>query len=166
MPNQAMRYVKYGVIALTLTGASIALIFFWPAQFHGVDYKLPGSDIQIGIELKPMNPIFAEYERRLVVKRAGVTQITQDIFPDTGGYLRTNVYQLKRNEFVVKGFFDEWIVRTSPLSVVLSTETIGEAAFMEREAGFLGAFDVAPDRNWRFIPKKERAEQTVVPKGG
>lgn len=161
-----MRYAKYGVIAALSLAGAIALTLLRTAQFHGADFKLPGSEIQIRIELKPMHPILSEYERRLVVKKSGVTQVTHDMFPDTGGYSRTNVYQLKRNEFLVKGFFDEWRVRTSPLSVERSTAAVGEAARLEREAGFLGAFDDAPDRTWRFIPKKERAEQTLIPNGG
>jgi hypothetical protein len=84
----------------------------------------------------------------------------QRMFVDTGGYTRTNLYSMSDGNFLVKGFFDAWLIYAKALEIKEIDNTNNPRAH------FIGAFDWTNDREWPFIPVSERAEQTLTPSGG
>ncbi|SRR6266566_1335499 len=153
------RFIKYSLLGAVFgLGVAALFILLWPAPTYRASYSVAGTNVEVAIELKPMHPYLAEYERTLIL--AGSTkQKEQKMFPDTGGYLRTNVYSLGDGRFLIKGFFDEWLVQTQPLQINESLQT------NQPRGIFIGAFDDI-DHKWRFIPAAERTEQPVIPSGG
>jgi hypothetical protein len=167
------RFLKYGLLTVALgLGGLVMAILLWPAAMmhawfavlvllaptYRTGYPLPETNVEVAIELKPMHPWLSEYERTLVLT-SPTKREEQKMFPDTGGYLRTNLYSLGGGRFLVKGFFDEWLVQAQPLQM----KELPQAT--QRGATYIGAFDEI-DRRWRFIPADEQSEKPLVPGGG
>ena len=166
-------------LKISLLGGAIALgglalfVLLWPvpafravlalhvllAPNYRAAYSVPATNVEVAVELKPTHPFLAEYERTLILANP-VNRQEQKMFPDTGGYLRTNLYSLGGGRFLVKGFFDEWLVQTQPLQINESSQTT------QPGGTFIGAFDDTGDGRWRFIPAAERIEQPLVARGG
>src|SRR5258708_5713365 len=128
------RFLKYGVLSVVFVfGVLVLVVLLWPAPKYRAGYAVPGTDVELVIELKPMHPFLAEYERTLIVLRSSERE-ERKMFPDTGGYLRTNVYSVEGGRLLVKGFFDEWLVQTDPLQ-------IDKPSNRTRRGTFIGAFD-------------------------
>jgi hypothetical protein len=137
----------------------VLFVLLWPVSPYRAGYSVPATNVEVAIELKPTHPFLAEYERTLILASRTKRQ-EQKMFPDTGGYLRTNLYSLEGGRFLVKGFFDEWLVQTQPLQINESSQS------MPPGGTFIGAFDDTGDGRWRFIPAAERIEQPLVARGG
>ena len=169
------RFLKYSLLTVALgLGGLVMAILLWPTAMmraglallvllaptptYRTGYSLPGTNVEVAIELKPTHPWLSEYERTLVLT-SPTKREEQKMFPDTGGYLRTNLYGLGGGRFLVKGFFDEWVVQTQPLQMKEVSQTT------QRGGTYIGAFDEV-DRRWRFIPAAEQNEKPLVPGGG
>jgi hypothetical protein len=117
---------------------------------------LPGSDARLWVELKPTHPFLAEYDRTLTVTR-GASEARQALFPDTGGYGRLNIYVQSPEVTIVKGPFEELLVRVDTLRIEKLTTPF------PAPGKYVAAFDKASEGTWRFIPASEENE---VPVGG
>lgn len=85
------------------------------------------------------------------------------MFPDTGGYVRTQLYRMKDGTFLVSGFFDAFIVDPSRHRIVAYPE------LPEHPGVYLRAFDDrGPDdsREWTFSDASQSPEQALVAQGG
>jgi hypothetical protein len=52
----------------------------------------------------------AEYDRRLILRQNGKEVAQQELFPDTGGYSSTNLYKCSSKLYMIKGYFDMWVI--------------------------------------------------------
>jgi hypothetical protein len=157
------KYLFYTIASLVVLLAGLVMFtLFGPMDNYvlSTSYRFPGTELKLSVELKPIHRFLAEFERKLVLSGSKQQRIEQPMFVDSGGYTRTNLYAMPDGSFLVKGFFDGWLIQTKPVKIV----EVEEAANLR--ATFLGAFDWTSDREWRFIPAAERAEQTLVPHGG
>src|SRR5262249_41956323 len=55
---------------------------------------VPGSSVVIAIERVSPHAVLAEYDRTVTIEINGRPAARQTLFPDSGGYSRTNLYRL------------------------------------------------------------------------
>jgi hypothetical protein len=157
------KYLFYAIAGLVLFLVGLVMYTLYgpmPNYVITASHHLPGTELELSVELKPKHRFLAEFERKLVLSGSKQQRIEQPMFVDSGGYTRANLYSMSDDSLLVKGFFDSWLIHTKPVKIV----EVEEAGNLR--ATFLGAFDWTSDREWRFIPVAERAEQTLVPRGG
>jgi hypothetical protein len=154
------RSLKY---TLLIIGAIIALIagfiaygvMFPPTYEAAVD--LPGTASHISVQLQPMHPYLAEYRRYLVLHKVGVPDQRVELFADSGGYSRTQIYKLPDGRFRVDGFFDSMIV--DPVQ-----HQISNAGRVREKGTYLGAFQNVKQgqwTEWRFLSSAESPQETL-----
>jgi hypothetical protein len=68
---------------------------------YSAEYNIPDTELTLRIELKQINPPLAEYERALVVIRAGSLLQSVVRTSDIGGYSLLNLYKLPSGEYVL-----------------------------------------------------------------
>ena len=160
MHVRVRRSLKY---TLLIVGAIVALIagliaygvMFPPTYEAAVD--LPGTTSRISVQLQPMHPYLAEYRRYLVLQKGGMPDKRVELFADTGGYSRTQLYKLPDGRFRVDGFFDSVIV--DPVQ-----HQISDAGRVREKGTYLGAFHNVKQRQWtewRFLSSAESPEETL-----
>lgn len=164
-PGLAMAYriVKYGAVSLLI---GIGVICLWiayrpdsPSRLDASVRLVPSGGV-VTIHIQPSHPYLAEYDRTLVFHQDGVPDHAVDMFPDTGGYLRTQLYLLPDKTLLVTGFFDAFQIDPVHHTTVEYTKTGAH------DGVYLGAFDRDAHRVWRFITANQSAEQVLVPGGG
>jgi hypothetical protein len=157
------RLVKYTAISVLcvviLFAGLLAFSYFFPPTYEA-ETHLPGTNSSVAVQLEPMHLYLAEYRRKLVLRRPGMPDMYVDLFPDTGGYVRTQLYRLSDGRFLIRGFFD---------AVVVDSEkhTLTEQSGIPTNVGsYLGAFDEIPRDQWRFISAAKSPEQSLKAEGG
>jgi hypothetical protein len=160
--GKMLRILKYfSLTVCTLMGLLLLLAvssYYFPPRYEAVA-KLPNSPSKIVLQLEPMHPWLAEYKRFAVIRRLGEPDERIEMFPDTGGYSRTQLYSLPDGIFLLNGFFDS--VKIYPAKRKLISGPEGEIS-----GTYLGAFDRTHDGNWQFIEAVKSPEQSLVAGGG
>lgn len=162
----ALRFLKYLiggiVLVIAVTGTLAGVSYYFPPTYQATT-RLADSASEISIQLVPTHPYLAEYQRTLVLHKAGSPDQRVEMFADTGGYSRTQLYRLPDGKFLVSGFFDAFVIDLSRHSIAPYTET---AVHM---GAYLGAFDkMGPDssKEWTFNDTSQSPEQKLVAQGG
>jgi hypothetical protein len=122
-------------------------------------YRVPNTDAAIVIERKPAHPVLAEYHRwaRLDVSGKPATQV--ELFIDSGGYSRANLYRLSGTAMLLRDADASYLIDVAARIVTRDTQ--------RRKAGsFLGSFDIDASKTWRYISAEERAELPTEFTGG
>lgn len=109
----------------------------------------------LSVELDPIHPYLAEYDRTAVLRNPGASPVRQKLFLDTGGYTASNLFRCGRSLFMLKGYFDSWLIDTSARTIQK-----GECESQE----YIGVFDGV--ERWEFYPAAERAQRELIPSGG
>ncbi|MBB3103511.1 hypothetical protein [Azomonas macrocytogenes] len=142
----------------------LALPILFPASTSPLEtsWESPQTGAKITIQLTQTHPFLAEYERKLVFRTPDGVKIEQLLFPDPGGYVRTQLYRASDEVLYLKGYFD--LARLS--AVDKNVSRAGQK--LPEDAVYLGAFDFDKNasRQWRFLPSSESPEQPLVPQGG
>jgi hypothetical protein len=146
-----MRRILFVVIAFCMSACQ--------AEDRSASYVEASGAVSISLELFHMHPFLAEYERELVLLQDGKELKRKRLFPDTGGYTETNLYKCSNSQYLVKGYFDSWIVNIDNSSII-------EGRCEKEQPMFIGAFHGAGSKPWIFSPASERDEQLLEPKGG
>jgi hypothetical protein len=98
----------------------------------------------------------AEYKRELLLLRGSEAVAREELFFDSGGYSRVNLYRLSPSQYrlttIGNHFYDVDLTAEQILAVP------GADAPVSAAGSFVGAFDWSPRRNWRFVPAAEREE--------
>lgn len=127
---------------------------------HEAVANLPGTESVIVMQLLRMHPFLAEYNRFIELRVAGETVLRMKLDPDTGGYSRTQLYDLGNGEMLVLGYFDALLVDTTK-NTATEAPTVRPA-----HAVYLGAFEREQTRRWRFAAATECPEILLKPRGG
>jgi hypothetical protein len=145
MVRRPLRYLTIGVGGLFLAFvALVAVSYLFPPTYEA-STALQGTTSTVVVQLQPMHPYLAEYKRALVLRKPGVSDVRQKMFPDTGGYSRTWLYRLKDGRFLIEGAFDSFVVDAVG-------HTISDAPKVATtDAALLGVFADTGDGQWRFI---------------
>ena len=160
MVLQLFKYLAFTIAAaVCLVVTLVTVSYYFPPTYEAAT-TLPDSSSQLVVQLEPMHPFLAEYRRSLVLRTSGKPDQRVEMFPDTGGYSRTQLYRLPDGIFVVRGFFDSVRIDASKHSLSLQPE-------IHHGVGtYLGAFDDKGDGGWKFIGRNQSPEQSLVAGGG
>lgn len=161
-----LRFHKHLIGGLVLmiagAGALAGFAYYFPPTYEATA-KLPYSPVEIIVLIAPTHPYLAEYQRTLLLRSAGSPDQRVNMFPDTGGYARTQLYRLPDGKFLVSSFFDAFVIDLSKRSIAAYTESTAHVGV------YLGAFDdTGPDyaKEWKFIDASQSPEQDLVAQGG
>lgn len=130
---------------------------------YSAEYNIPDTELTLRIDLKQINPRLAEYERSLVVIRAGSLLQSVVLISDIGGYSLLNLYKLPSGEYVLDydGNSDYRIdSRTGTVHAKLRGIPIGESD-RPLTGPYIGAFDFDHQYVWQFFQASLRAERKV-----
>lgn len=99
------------------------------------------------------HPFLARFNLKLTVSMVNSCSATSELFPDTGGVSRRNIYLADSRLYVV-GQFDvrRFDAQTCRIELI-------EFRSLEPNMTFIGSFDVDGKGNWTFLPARARAER-------
>jgi len=120
---------------------------------------VPTSRATIAIKRVPRHPLFPEYDRTVTIEVDGRQLTRQTLFPDSGGYSRTNLYRLDEQHALLRDADASYTIDLA--SGVVSKDDERHTAGM-----FIGSFDIDDAKEWRFIPSSERGELETEFHGG
>lgn len=100
------------------------------------------------------HPFLARFNLKLAVNTTTGCSVVSDLFPDTGGVSRRNLYLGDRGVLFVVGQFDVRRFDASACRVELI-----EFRFLHPGMLFLGSFDVDGTGQWTFLSPAVRAER-------
>ena len=100
------------------------------------------------------HPFLARFNLRLTISMVGSCSVTSELFPDTGGVSRRNIYLADSNRLYVVGQFDVRRFDAQNCRIDLI-----EFRSLEPNMTFVGSFDVDDEGNWTFLPAHARAER-------
>jgi hypothetical protein len=149
------------MIARWRAGALLAALIAAPACNSDVPVAAVaeiGTDLQVTVTRVATHPFLARFNLKLTVNTPGGCSAISELFPDTGGVSRRNVYRGPVQRLYVVGQFD---VRRFDLQ----TCRIELMEFRSLEGGllFVGSFDIDGRGRWRFFAADERPEQPFLP---
>ena len=101
------------------------------------------------------HPFLARFNLRLTISMVDRCSATSELFPDTGGVSRRNIYLADSNRLYVVGQFDVRRFDAQNCRIELI-----EFRSLELNMTFVGSFDVDGKGNWTFLPAQARAERT------
>jgi hypothetical protein len=115
---------------------------------------VPFSGFHVSITRTATHPFLARFNLKLTVSTVNNCSATSELFPDTGGVSRRNLYLADSGRLYVVGQFD---VRRFDAQKCL-VELI-EFRSLESNMIFVGSFDVDGSGQWTFVPASARAER-------
>ena len=144
--------------------AGILLAILW--VLAGCNSDVPVSAIgqitppglEVTVTRVATHPFLARFNLRLTVRSASGCLATSDLFPDTGGVSRRNVYRGSLERLYVIGQFDVRRFDLQSCRIELM-----EFRFLETGLGFVGSFDTDASGRWRFLSSEERPERPFQP---
>lgn len=100
------------------------------------------------------HPVLARFNLTLTVSSSNSCTATSELFPDTGGVSRRNLYLAASGRLYLVGQFDVRRFTAQKCRVELI-----EFRSLESNMTFVGSFDVDGAGNWTFLPASVRAER-------
>ncbi len=129
------------------------------ANSKPAEFKVPQSNVSLVIEREPTHAFLAEYNRTLVLFVDGKERTRIRMFPDTGGYSRTNIYKASNSIYILRDAADVYELDVANL-------TLKGRESREAKGIFVGCFDMDDLREWGFIAATEREEMPAEFRGG
>jgi hypothetical protein len=120
--------------------------------------RIAPSGAEITVTRVATHPFLARFNLTLMVKSGRDCVVTGDLFPDTGGVSRRNVYRGSADRLYVIGQFD--VRRFDPHGCRIEL-----IEFRTVESGLLyaGSFDIDVTGHWTFFPPEMRSERPFSP---
>lgn len=115
---------------------------------------VPFSGLHVIVTRIATHPFLARFNLKLTVSTVNNCSATSELFPDTGGVSRRNLYVGASGRLYVVGQYD---VRRFDRQKCL-VELI-EFRSLESNMIFVGSFDVDGTGQWTFFPANARAER-------
>jgi len=115
---------------------------------------VPFSGFHVTVTRIATHPFLARFNLKLTVSAANNCSATSELFPDTGGVSRRNLYLADSGRLYVVGQFDarRFDRRKCLLELI-------EFRSLESNMIFVGSFDVDGAGQWTFFPASARAER-------
>jgi hypothetical protein len=146
-------------VSLCASVAIIVGLLVWAFVFppvHKAEHVIEASRTRITMQFTPSHPYLAEYDRSVEVAFASGTTSRIELFPDSGGYARSQLYEAPDGSLFVKGYFDVAQVNQLEGSILVNVRPV------PKDAKYLGAFDYVQDVGFRFVSAEESAEDPLV----
>lgn len=116
--------------------------------------EMPSLGLVLTITRVATHPFLARYNLSMKAAAGAACSAASELFPDTGGVSRRNVYLGTTGLLYVVGQYDIRVFNRDRCSVELQ-----EFRLLESQLDYLGTFDLDRDRRWRFFPPAARPEQ-------
>ena len=157
MWRRLLKYALVGTAAIfglaVLAVGSVVVSYYFPPTYEA-STALPESNSVVAVQLEPMHPWLAEYRRTLVLRTSGAPEQKVNMFADSGGYSRTQIYRVADKVFLVRGYFDAYLID-------LATQTIAPVQGPNHSSPrYLGAF-VDYGHKWEFLDAQRSPEQPL-----
>ena len=112
------------------------------------------AGLHVTITRVATHPFLARFNLKLTVSMVNSCSATSELFPDTGGVSRRNIYLADLTRLYVVGQFDvrRFDAQTCRIELI-------EFRSLEPNMTFIGSFDVDGNGNWAFLPAHARAER-------
>ncbi|MEP6888983.1 MAG: hypothetical protein ABI945_11780 [Nitrospirales bacterium] len=120
--------------------------------------EVPSAGTRVTVTRVASHPFLARYTLTLRIEGPNGCRASMELFPDTGGVSRRNLYDTPAGLLYVIGQYDARVI--DPRSCVV---TLSEFRFLEPHRSFLGSFDMDEGRGWTFLSREQRAEQPFEP---
>ena len=117
------------------------------------------SGVTVTVTRVATHPFLARFNLNLKVTGPGRCTASTDLFPDTGGASRRNVYMGSAGLIYVVGQYDARAFDLGSCSVALR-----EFRALEKDMLFVGAFDVNEHNEWTFFSAGVRPERLFEPR--
>ena len=114
--------------------------------------------VEVTVTRVATHPFLARFNLKLMVTSAGDCAVMSDLFPDTGGVSRRNVYRGTADRLYVIGQFD--VRRFDPRSCRIE---LIEFRTVEGGLQYAGSFDTDVSGHWTFFPPEMRSERPFSP---
>jgi hypothetical protein len=144
------------------TGALFAALAVLPACNSDVPVsavaEITPPGVHVTVTRVATHPFLARFNLTLIVTIPNGCSATSDLFPDTGGVSRRNLYRGTMDRFYVVGQFDvrRFDPRTCRIELI-------EFRSVEQGLLFLGAFDIDGSGHWAFLQPAVRPERPFQP---
>ncbi|WP_155970043.1 hypothetical protein [Nitrospira japonica] len=116
--------------------------------------EVPSLGFMLTVTRTATHPFLARYNLSMKATAADGCSATSELFPDTGGVSRRNVYAGGTGRLYVIGQYDVRVFDKDRCSVELR-----EFRSLEDRLDYLGTFDLDRERRWKFVPATARPEQ-------
>jgi hypothetical protein len=116
--------------------------------------EVPSVGTRLTITRVASHPFLARYNLTLRLDGPNGCKASMELFPDTGGVSRRNLYEIRGGLLYVIGQYDARVI--DPRNCVI---TLSEFRFLDPRRSFLGSFDENEGR-WRFLSPEQRAERS------
>ena len=120
--------------------------------------EVPSVGTRVTVSRVASHPFLARYNLKVRVDGPSGCRASMDLFPDTGGVSRRNLYDTPAGLLYVIGQYDARVI--DPRLCII---TLSEFRFLEPQRSFLGSFDEDGERGWRFLSPDERPERPFEP---
>lgn len=114
--------------------------------------------VAVTITRAATHPFLARFNLKLTVKSDAGCSATSELFPDTGGVSRRNLYRGTAGQLYVIGQFDARRFDVHRCSIELMEFRSVEAGLM-----FVGSFDTDASGRWTYLPFDVRPERPFQP---
>jgi hypothetical protein len=115
--------------------------------------EVPSAGTRVTITRVASHPFLARYNLTLRIDGPNGCKASMELFPDTGGVSRRNLYEIPTGLLYVIGQYDARVI--DPRSCVI---TLIEFRFLDTRRSFLGSFDENEGR-WMFLSPDRRTER-------
>ena len=137
------------IIALSCAGCS--------APDHSASHHDQLSDLTVTIELRQAHPNLAEYYQTLLVSKSGSLVIEKELSKTTG-YIGANLYQCSAGIFMIETYYETEIIDT--------IKNIASPGQCQGSSTYIGIFEGAGSKQWKFIPSSQQGEKKLEMSGG
>jgi hypothetical protein len=129
---------------------------FKPKTFI-TEYSIPDSTTKILIQRTQSHPFLSEHTRHVALEIAGQLVAKEILYPDSGGGMIANLYRLADKRYVLIDANGYWFTFDVPGKQI----QVSEWQFAKKTpTEYLGVFSYDLKDEYRFIPAKERAEES------
>lgn len=112
---------------------------------------MAASTATVAVERVSTHAFLAEYGRKVIVQVGARGTTEMQLFPDSGGHSRTNLYRLNAGQALL-------VDAEGSYTIDITTGAVAKDEVRRKAGAFIGSFDVDRSDTWRFIPAAERAE--------
>ncbi|HEU4685173.1 MAG TPA: hypothetical protein VFS39_11790 [Nitrospira sp.] len=115
---------------------------------------LPWLGLSVTVTRTATHPFLARFNLRLRMMGPNRCVATAELFPDTGGVSRRNLYDDVQGRLILVSQFDVRVFDPQPCSLSLQ-----EFRWLGSDMRYLGVFDSDEEQVWKFFPASVRTER-------
>jgi hypothetical protein len=115
--------------------------------------EVPSAGTRVTITRVASHPFLARYNLTLRIDGPNGCKASMELFPDTGGVSRRNLYDSPTGLLYVIGQYDARVIDPRRCAI-----TLIEFRFLDPRRSFLGSFDESEGR-WMFLSPDRRTER-------